>query len=78
MNIHEFTLVGHSLGGYIGGHYALNYPDRVDKLILLSSAGVTRLTEEDIKKQIDDSPFHYKLLIHAFDYIWQNQITFSK
>ena len=29
MKIDNFTLVGHSLGGYIGSHYALNYPNRI-------------------------------------------------
>lgn len=42
MNIEKFTLVGHSLGGYISGNYALNHPDKLDKLVMLSSAGVTR------------------------------------
>ncbi|KAL7413051.1 Alpha/Beta hydrolase protein [Mrakia frigida] len=34
------TLLGHSLGGYLSVAYALKYPERVDKLILISPAGV--------------------------------------
>jgi len=34
------TLIGHSLGAYFSVAYALRYPDRVSKLILLSPAGV--------------------------------------
>ncbi|KAF7313601.1 AB hydrolase-1 domain-containing protein [Mycena chlorophos] len=40
--IERFTLVGHSLGGYLSVAYALRYPDRVDRLILLSPAGIPR------------------------------------
>jgi pimeloyl-ACP methyl ester carboxylesterase len=36
------TLLGHSLGGYLGTVYALKYPDRVDRLILASPGTVIR------------------------------------
>jgi len=36
------ALVGHSLGGYLSVAYALRYPTRVNRLILLSPAGVPR------------------------------------
>ena len=35
-NIDKFVLMGHSLGGYLGTAYALKYPERVEKLILVS------------------------------------------
>ncbi|XBW36754.1 hypothetical protein QEN19_002331 [Hanseniaspora menglaensis] len=38
--IEHFTLIGHSLGGYLSSCYALKYPERVDKLILVSPVGV--------------------------------------
>lgn len=34
------TLIGHSLGGYLSTAYALKYPSRVDRLVLLSPAGI--------------------------------------
>lgn len=40
MNLDKMTLVGHSLGAYFSVVYALKYPTRVNKLILLSPAGV--------------------------------------
>lgn len=40
MNLEKMTLVGHSLGGYLSAVYALRYPQRVERLILLSPAGV--------------------------------------
>jgi len=40
MDLEKMTLVGHSLGGYLSAAYALRYPQRVERLILLSPAGV--------------------------------------
>ncbi|PIL36842.1 hypothetical protein GSI_00532 [Ganoderma sinense ZZ0214-1] len=40
MGLETMTLIGHSLGGYLSVAYALRYPTRVNKLILLSPAGV--------------------------------------
>lgn len=42
MGLEKMSLVGHSLGAYLSVVYALKYPGRVDKLILLSPAGVPR------------------------------------
>ncbi|KAL3478758.1 Alpha/Beta hydrolase protein [Aspergillus californicus] len=38
--IDRFTLLGHSLGGYIAVNYALKYPGRLNKLILASPVGI--------------------------------------
>jgi len=40
MGLNRMTLIGHSLGAYFSVAYALKYPTRVNKLILLSPAGV--------------------------------------
>lgn len=40
MGLEKMTLVAHSLGGYFSVVYALKYPTRVSKLVLLSPAGV--------------------------------------
>lgn len=42
MGLDKMTLIGHSLGAYLSVVYALKYPQRVNKLILLSPAGVPR------------------------------------
>ncbi len=42
MGLEKMTLIGHSLGGYLSVVYALKYPTRVNKLILLSPAGIPR------------------------------------
>ncbi|GHJ88703.1 hypothetical protein NliqN6_5105 [Naganishia liquefaciens] len=38
--IETMTLIGHSLGGYLSLAFALKYPSRVDRLVLLSPAGI--------------------------------------
>lgn len=38
--INKFTLLGHSLGGYMAVCYALKYPGHVNKLILASPVGI--------------------------------------
>ena len=42
VGLEKMTLVGHSLGAYFSVAYALKYPSRVNKLVLLSPAGVPR------------------------------------
>lgn len=39
-NIERFTLLGHSLGGYLAVSYALKYPGHLKKLILASPVGI--------------------------------------
>lgn len=40
LDIREFHLAGHSMGGHIAGLYAATHPDRVQSLSLLNAAGV--------------------------------------
>ncbi len=45
LNIEKAVLVGHSMGGQIAMTAALNYPDRVSKLVLIAPAGFERFTD---------------------------------
>ncbi len=38
--LEKFTLMGHSLGGYLAVAYALKYPGRLNKLVLASPVGI--------------------------------------
>ncbi len=41
LNIKKCHVIGHSMGGYIAQELAINYPERVDKLILESTSFVS-------------------------------------
>ncbi|KAB5595566.1 Abhydrolase domain-containing protein [Ceratobasidium theobromae] len=58
MGIEQMSLVGHSLGAYLSTAYALKYPTRVSRLILLSPAGVPRdpNSTEELSREIDLTP----------------------
>ncbi|CAG9326173.1 unnamed protein product [Blepharisma stoltei] len=42
LGIEKFVLAGHSFGGYVSGCYAEKYPNRVEKLVLISPIGIPR------------------------------------
>jgi cardiolipin-specific phospholipase len=48
VGIKTFTLVGHSFGGYIAANYCEKYPGHVRRLVLLSPAGTTEKTKEEL------------------------------
>ncbi|KAJ1678415.1 hypothetical protein EV182_004093, partial [Spiromyces aspiralis] len=50
MGLQTMTLVGHSIGGYFCAVYALRYPERVNKLILVSPAGIPEPDYEFIER----------------------------
>ena len=66
MNIDKMTLFGHSLGGYLSTCYAIKYPNRLDKLILCSSAGFPEQIE-------NNAPPSY--LRRFFGYLWERSFT---
>lgn len=43
LGLQRAHIVGHSQGGAIALHYALDYPERVEKLVIVNSGGLGRL-----------------------------------
>ena len=48
LKVERATLVGNSLGGWIAAAYALKYPARADKIVLVNSAGFAPPKEFDL------------------------------
>tara|TARA_B100000686_G_C16593105_1_gene864483 strand:+ start:53 stop:1033 length:981 start_codon:yes stop_codon:yes gene_type:complete len=48
LEIEKFSIAGNSMGGGVAWRYALEYPNKVESLILLASSGVG--TKEDVKR----------------------------
>lgn len=64
--LEEFSLAGHSFGGYIAALFALACGRRIKHLFLLSPAGSTTYTEAElqlINQQLDDQPWYRKMFI---------------
>jgi len=59
--IQHFELVGHSFGGYLAIQYAIKYPDRVKRLVLLSPAGNNKPNAAEVEKRIKESSFRDKV-----------------
>ena len=66
LGVKNFSIAGNSMGGGVAWRYALEYPEKVENLILLASSGVG--TKEDIKRfeeREKNRPFVWRLLDSA-------------
>jgi len=79
MDLEQFVLAGHSFGGYISGVYALEFPQQIIKLLLLSPVGIPNKPEgynfdEDAAKKIGKSRTK-KLLLRFAKYMYRKKVS---
>jgi len=74
-NIPKMILGGHSMGGYISIAYAEKYPSRVERLILLSPAGIPRGDEEEFEQRRKSFPWTARFMISSAEYLWNYGFT---
>jgi len=57
MNIKQATIVGHSMGSFVGQHVAVAAPDRVKRLVLAGSATTIRnAVVSDLQREVNTLP----------------------
>ena len=70
----NFILCGHSLGGYFACSYALKYPEKIEKLLLLSPTGIS-----DVEKYggdiCENMPFIKNFGTKMSSILWGPQLT---
>ncbi|MEQ8707145.1 MAG: alpha/beta hydrolase [Phaeodactylibacter sp.] len=62
LGLKQFHLAGNSLGGLIAWEYALRYPERVQKLVLLNASGWPRDQEMPLAMRLARKPVFRQLL----------------
>ena len=61
-------MLGHSLGGYVGGHFLKQFPDKVENLYLISPGGMNSTTEEHIQnvnQMVQSFPFYRRIIAQS-------------
>ena len=63
LGINKFSIAGNSMGGGVAWRYAIEYPNKVEGLILLASSGVmTREDRDRFEQRKDNSPIVWRLM----------------
>ena len=55
LNLHRFHLAGSSMGGYIAGYFASEYPGKVKSLALFNPAGVSSAFQSDMWRRYTET-----------------------
>jgi cardiolipin-specific phospholipase len=75
-NIDRMILAGHSMGGYISVAYCERYPERVQRLILISPAGVPEETPADLQRR--ERRYLHGSVRNRLLYAWYKHWVFTK
>jgi pimeloyl-ACP methyl ester carboxylesterase len=73
LGLPPFTLVGHSMGGWVAAKYAAAHPEQVRRLVLINTAGVYVEGTEELRKIFNiRTTADVSRLVHAmwFRYPW--------
>jgi pimeloyl-ACP methyl ester carboxylesterase len=58
-DVSEFTLAGHSLGGYLSAVYSRKHPSRVERLVLISPVGLVPAPDQ----RMDESELDWRVRV---------------
>jgi pimeloyl-ACP methyl ester carboxylesterase len=63
LGVNKFSIAGNSMGGGVAWRYAIEYPSKIEGLILLASSGVMKKEDRDrFEQRKDNSPIVWKLM----------------
>ncbi len=80
LGVLKISLVGYSMGARLGLFVALNYPERINKLVMESSSPGLKTKQERIERQKSDKMLAQELENAPFDQFlrkWYNQPLFD-
>lgn len=75
LGIEKMTLMGHSFGGYIAGCYTENFPERVEKLVLMSSIGIPHPPDGDPKEWAKKLNWKFRTIVKLARYLMKKDFT---
>jgi len=79
LNLTNFVLMGHSMGGYICAHYLMMKRPPLKMLYLLSPAGFTKRSEEEMEEELKDwnsgRSFFEKLKGYVFNLVELKKVS---
>jgi cardiolipin-specific phospholipase len=73
--IDRMVLAGHSMGGYLSVAYCERYPERVERLVLLSPVGVPDTAPPGWAERQESMGFRTRLFFKAFRFLFDNEYT---
>ena len=65
LGFERWAVLGHSFGGHVALEYALRYPERVSRLVLLDTAGDARWSQENAAEVLADRGYDTKTVAVA-------------
>eukprot|EP00123_Amoebidium_parasiticum_P006568 comp17483_c0_seq1/m.16984 comp17483_c0_seq1/g.16984 ORF comp17483_c0_seq1/g.16984 comp17483_c0_seq1/m.16984 type:complete len:343 (-) comp17483_c0_seq1:773-1801(-) len=74
MKIDKMYVMGHSLGGYLTAVYSMRYPDRVNKLLLVSPAGIPE-PDDRWEKLVASRPIGRRMMFSVAAKLWDWNVT---
>jgi cardiolipin-specific phospholipase len=74
-NIPKMTLAAHSMGGYMSVAYCEKYPERVERLILISPAGVPDDEHIDVKKRFQSASLGIRAMFKVAHSLFEFGVT---
>lgn len=75
INPHHVTYVGHSFGAFLGAHYAIRYPTRIQHLVLTDPFGVQQYDPEKHALSTSKIPWKFRTAAKIMLSVFESALT---